>query len=400
MSYNYHNYQLLLKEAAQLYKKYEVGRPELFNIFSVLFKDKETDEVNLHSRFLHALLDYRKPGSETRENLKDFLQHVGVEDFELCNVKVERERYYIDILITNDKQAVVIENKIGAKDQDKQLWRYYNTLQEQHYLDSDIHLLYLTLEGHHPSENSACGLPYKTISYKDDLSPWLERCQKRAYDESALRGSVTQYLQLVRKLTGTDFRRRYMDALKKLCLENSNDVSNFVLIHDLNEARIKAWTELSKVLWKEIESYLKDELISEIPDLLTKGKEHSYKWDLYYQLSKAVSLQVGTVAGPESVRMWFGVGCSKKEYEDKYDKLNIALEGLSSEEKSNNWCPWWRYTDTGLFLKSAKDFKLLLNDTDRQEHAKETAKGIVKGLKDIWEIIEDIALINAIKEGE
>ena len=116
----------LLKEAARLYEKHEAGRPEPFNVFSVLHS--ESDEVNLHSRFLHALLDYQKPEQEIRENLADFLQHVGIKDFEQSNVKVERERYNIDILITNDdkKEAVVIENKIWAGDQPEQLQRYHH----------------------------------------------------------------------------------------------------------------------------------------------------------------------------------------------------------------------------------------------------------------------------------
>ena len=71
MSGNYHNYQLLLARAAQLYDKHEVGRPEPFNVFSVL--RKETDEVNLHSRFLYALLDYQKSGDDSWENLKELL---------------------------------------------------------------------------------------------------------------------------------------------------------------------------------------------------------------------------------------------------------------------------------------------------------------------------------------
>ena len=196
MSENYHNYQLLLAKAAQLYEKHGVGRREPFNVFSSLQNKEGHLNETLHSRFLHALLDYRKPGDDARENLKDFLQHVGVRDFELRGVQVKRECDYIDILITNaDKKAVVIENKIRREEQDKQLWRYHNKLKEKGYFDSDIHLLFLTLEGDHPS--SACGLPYKIISYKDDLPPWLERCQKRAYDEPELRESLIQYLLIV-----------------------------------------------------------------------------------------------------------------------------------------------------------------------------------------------------------
>ncbi len=166
MSSNYYEYKWLLAKAAQLYKKHEAGRQEPFNVFSVLHK--ETDEVNLHSRFLHALLNYRKPGNEARENLEDFLQSVAEKDFTQSGVRVERERDYIDILITNaDKQAVVIENKIWARDQPKQLQGYYEKLVEKGY--GDIYLLYLTLHGHDPSEDSAGNLDYTLISYKDDL---------------------------------------------------------------------------------------------------------------------------------------------------------------------------------------------------------------------------------------
>lgn len=47
-------------------------------------------------------------------------------DFAQSGIEVERERDNIDILITNNvRQAVVIENKIGAEDQSQQLQRYH-----------------------------------------------------------------------------------------------------------------------------------------------------------------------------------------------------------------------------------------------------------------------------------
>ena len=209
-------YQLLLERAGRLYERHEAGRREPFNVFSVL--RSTSDEVNLHSRFLHALLDYRKSSNTERRNLMDFLHSVaGKENFKDKGIKVERERYNIDILITNDarpKQAIVIENKIWAGDQSQQLQRYFKTLKKRGFCD--IQLLYLTPDGHAPSEDSAGNLDYKTISYKDDLPPWLERCQKRAYDEPTLRESVAQYLWLVQKLTGTDFSGAYMNELKEL----------------------------------------------------------------------------------------------------------------------------------------------------------------------------------------
>ena len=265
------NYRLLLAEAARLYEKHGAGRPEPFNVFSVLHK--ETDEVNLHSRFLHALLDYKKPWTETRENLKDFLQYVAkISDFELYDVEVKRERYNIDILITNaDKKAVVIENKTNPNrgDEDKQLWRYYKTLKRQRYLHSNIHLLYLTLDGHDPSPESLGKLKKEKIikiAYKDNLlQTWLERCQKRAYDEPALRESVAQYLYLITKLTGTNYSEAYMNDLKNLCLKEDN----LVLVYDLNKAMEEARISLLNKLWQEIACKLREE----IPDLLDLSEE-------------------------------------------------------------------------------------------------------------------------------
>ncbi|MYD62607.1 MAG: hypothetical protein F4W91_16330 [Gemmatimonadetes bacterium] len=44
---------------------------------------------------------------------------------------------------------------------------------------------------------------------------------------------------------------------------------------------------------------------------------------------------------------------------------------------------------------------MLSNDADRQDYTKRAAQEIVeKGLKEIWEVLEDLALVNAIKEGE
>ena len=386
MSDNYHDYQLLLAKAAQLYERHGVGRPEPFNVFSVLYK--ETDEVNLHSRFLHALLDYKKPGTETRENLKDFLLHVDVQGFELYGVEVKREWKNIDILLTNaNKKALALENKINAEDRPKQLWRYYNTLKKQNYLDRNIHLLYLTLDGRDPTLDSVGDLNSEkitTVSYKE-LIPWLGCCQKRAYDEPELRESIAQYIQLVQKLTRTDARGKYMDALKKLCLEDNN----FVLIHNLHKAMIEI-ESAKELLWEEIEA----ELRSEEPDFIDASVS---KDGLSYELNEVSQIHVG--AHPVYGRIWFGVYCSKKEHEHKYDKIKKSLESFLSggEPDTEEMYPWWRYADTNLNLKNLtrEDLEILSNEEKR----KKVVRKVVQGLQELLEVIEDIAMVNAIEEG-
>lgn len=183
----------------------------------------------------------------------------------------------------------------------------------------------------------------------------------------------------LKNLTGTDGRGKYMSDLKKLCLEDNN----FVLIHDLREAMHEVETELLKKMWDEIESELKSE-IQYFPN-----KKRSYKRGnkgLCYQLSESTSLEV--VGDNDGI--WFGVRCSK----DKYDTLKNALKDVSGEKPHDDY-PFWQKVDR------LEDLSLLLKDAERQKYAKKTARKIIaKGLKELLEVLEDIALVNAIKEGE
>ena len=386
--------QNLLKEAARLYEKHEAGRPEPFNVFSVLHS--ESDEVNLHSRFLHALLDYQKPEQEIRENLADFLQHVGIKDFEQRNVKVERERYHIDILITNEdkKEGVAIENKIWAGDQHEQIMRYHQTLKKQEGY-SRIYLLYLTPDGRDPSKDSVGDLECTAISYKYDLQPWLRRCQRRAYDEPGLRESVAQYLQLVQKLTGTDFKEEYMKELKELCLEGNN----LVLVHDLNEAMIDAKACLLAKLWDEIDCALKEQ----IPDRLSKykdGENVAYSVSderikrfltnqrgtyhgLYYSFGSGVA-SLGVEAG-NGVGLIFGIRCHKDRREER-SKLEKELKNMRGN--SSDW--WIRYQkdDKNLKTPTRDNLTLLSNEADRKKHAKQ----IAQRLKPFWDAVKAAGL--------
>lgn len=391
------DYRLLLERVARLYEKYEAGRRKPFNIFTVL--RRATDEVNLHSRFLHALLDYRKSPETERENLKDFLQNVVEKQFEEKGAKVERERNYIDILITNDAmQAVVIENKIESGDPPQQLQRYYKELQKMGY--RDIHLLYLTPHGDEPSEDSVGDLHYETLSYKGNLLPWLERCQKRAYDEPALRESVAQYRQLVRKLTGTDLTGAHMIELKKLLLQDNN----LILAHTLIKATTEVHIELLEKLWGEIESELK----KTIPDLpkkankdsdlspdgrivspdrirkLVEGKRGAMWQGLYYPFVDRGAASLGVEIGDSIL---FGVRCHK-DHKNERVKLENALSEIVGDK--NEWWPWFKYANEDLNLRNPtqETFMMLSNEEKRRKYV----EGIARDLKKVWKEVKDTGL--------
>ncbi len=190
----------------------------------------------------------------------------------------------------------------------------------------------------------------------------------------------------------TNFTRKYMDALKKLCLEDNN----LVLIRDLHDSGNEAVSDLHGKLWDEIESELKL-LESEIPEFRQLFKsvptDKSDTVRRYYQLSEASSLEIGEEEG----YIWFGVGCSKEEYGDSYAMLERGLKHLSGEKKTW-WYPWWRYTHQKLNLcdPTSENIKLLLSTKKR----KEFARNFVQDVKEVLEVLEDIAMVNAIEEGK
>ena len=387
----------LLKDAAILCERYGAGRPEPFNVFTAL--RSESDEVNLHSRFLVALLDHRKPGEKNRANLDDFIKQFAPEplrDFAPDGAKVERERHHIDILITNDYgQALAIENKIYAGDQDQQLTRYHKELVDQGY--KDIHLLYLTIDGRGPSENSRGKLgekDYTSISYNDIL-PWLERCRKRTYDEPELRDSIVQYSRLIKRMTGNDRGSKLMKELKELCLQDDN----LLVAHHLAEALVHAKASLMHDMWEKIKSVLEKHSFTD----LVKGEESSNisedtirnaivgkrgrSFGLYYRFGQETAvLGVEAAAGYGFV---VGVYCKKDANEEKYDAIRERLESkLGEKGKPDNSWPWWcvlRRDGTGL---QPDDIKILADENKRNELVESIAQSAVEKLNAIREVLD------------
>lgn len=109
----------------------------------------------------------------------------------------------MDILIESEdhRQAIIIENKIYAGDQDKQLLRYNNYAKDESF--ESFKLLYLTLDGHKASDESTGGeiFNYKKISYGNEILRWLSACQQVTFDKPLVRETISQYITLIKQLT-------------------------------------------------------------------------------------------------------------------------------------------------------------------------------------------------------
>ncbi|WP_114764618.1 PD-(D/E)XK nuclease family protein [Vibrio rhodolitus] len=230
--------------------KYE--EPSQYNLFSVL--RSYSDEVRLHSRFLVDVLNPSGSHNQGERFLTDFLKRQGIEiagDIEvLCEYK------NIDILIRSEKTAVIIENKIYATDQDKQLQRYYQTMRDEGY--KDIHLFYLTLDGKEPSPESVGNLDKKitNISYRSDIHDWIDRCTELSARNAPLREAFIQYLDLISHLTNRVENMEHIEKLKKLLLEDDNLES----VSELNQAYEEIVVDAQLSMWEMLGEKMTEQL--------------------------------------------------------------------------------------------------------------------------------------------
>lgn len=209
-------FQSLIEVKEEVSKKIEKLPPQ-FNLLENIRNKNSNNSLQrfetYNSDLLHYLLNIK------RENLnftKLFLEYLQNEkklkfDFDLNkinykNIKVYKEYYTtvkieeegiekngrIDILIhcnINNKEtkksfAIIIENKINADDQDKQLERYYKYISKTKGYGNNVYVIYLTPIIKPPKEYSLSekyikeiGEKFKNITH-GDIGRWLENILK------------------------------------------------------------------------------------------------------------------------------------------------------------------------------------------------------------------------------
>ncbi|MDF7801286.1 PD-(D/E)XK nuclease family protein [Pontiellaceae bacterium B1224] len=241
------NFSIFLHQVQNLHKtqkKLSDLNGENFNVFSIL--GMEGQEVKTHSAFLRELLDPKGTHAMGDHFLELFLQIPQIEGkLNATSSKVVAEYYvgridseyseggFIDLLIEDkDKKRIIIENKIYAGDQKNQLLRYQR-------FDPSAELIYLTLDGHDASTESLGGeeIDYKPISYANEILNWLCDCRKEAVEKPVVREALSQYIELIRRLTNQTAKDAMKEEIQELLCKNPEFVSSA-------KATVEVWNSM------------------------------------------------------------------------------------------------------------------------------------------------------------
>ncbi|WP_298580929.1 PD-(D/E)XK nuclease family protein [uncultured Olegusella sp.] len=267
-----------LHEAEQKRIKQEEEEGKNFNIISAL--QLCSDEVRLHSRLLAVLLNPKAKHGLGDKFLKSFLLAVGLpQDYILYCKEPMVERSVgevtdtiggrIDIILedSNQKHAVIIENKIYANDQPNQLLRYHNYGKEQ-FGEHNFMLIYLTLDGCEPSDYSLGREKFELIkvSYARDILKLLEDLAQ-SIPPKPVRSTIEDYIKIIKQLTYQDVETEYKNNLIKEAADDIEGASELLSLAKeigdtlVNNHIIKPLTKIgfeqhhddNGALWKDLD---------------------------------------------------------------------------------------------------------------------------------------------------
>ena len=213
---------------------------ENYNLFSIL--NIERYELK-HSALIANLLDPKGSHGCGDAFLRAFFEIAlkgTAYPFEECTLPHSYTEYYtgpiagdtggrIDILVTSSDYGLIIENKIYAGDQDKQLTRYDNYGKETFGAGGYL-LVYLTLYGYDASKESTATksaeeVGYLRLSYAEDILRWLEQCVRLADNKPLVRESLNQYIRTIKQLTYQDMNQENIQEIIDLAVDHPEVVA-------------------------------------------------------------------------------------------------------------------------------------------------------------------------------
>lgn len=314
------------------------GRFNMFRICGVNHYE------NTHSAIISEFLNPVGTHGLKSNLLKCFIESLG-DFFAVKNFNIESARIHtehstqhgrIDILIEdNQHNAIIIENKIYAKDQPEQLKRYDKYAQKYR---NGYQILYLTLFGDQASLQSGEGISYLSISYKDHIIKWLEECVAISSRHPIVRETIIQYINHLKQLTHQD-----------MSIKNQTEITEVLSkIENLRAAKVisQNYSAMFNYLSEKYFNPKMEEFASQ------QGLEYQFEYSeesfIKFYLTKSSwqgKYWIGFTF--ESNRYFYGLCNNPNVYripDETRKKIHEELESLNvGSYKGSNWWPFYSY---------------------------------------------------------
>lgn len=299
-----------------------------------------SNEVKLHSALICGFLNPLGNHYQGDVFLETFLESVGLKAWfgDSSNARVYREYENIDMYITNNDKHIIIENKIWAGDQDRQIERYIDKIVKEQSRDSsdtessesetkqinkayeNIAVLYLTPDERKPSKyslgkweiqgdylvNGDKKVRFKAISYKNEILKWIENSQAKVGCITNLNAALLFYKDVVQIITKT--KENTMSIENFLTDNKDNNMQEnmgivFEILKKKESILDKYYNEIIGKYKKEIEENGFEIVKANIDD---KKDEWGYSGIWYPYTIKPKDCGENYIG--------FGIQCNKKQY--------------------------------------------------------------------------------------
>jgi len=277
---------------------------------------KANDEVRLHSRFIFSMINpdgLHYCGNKFLKVLLGLLPAELKNFIDLENAKVSRERGNIDLLIHDDNNFLIIENKLNAVDQKYQITRYIQYIQKEFFEDrkdiySNIVVVYLSKSRKEPSQNSksligfrleggmlhwkdipenelqllssisfpsGAKIPFVHFSYFPMLQNWAIRCAELAPPDSR-KNAFEEYQKILERLNTDKPWRKILswDQYAQSLPEDKQKIIYELMV----ESRKTLIAFVSQKLLLEITKIFGEKTINEHGEYNAFTKESIEKW--------------------------------------------------------------------------------------------------------------------------
>jgi len=233
-----------------------------FNVFEILKLD--TSEVRTHSAFITELLNptgshgqqdtflnlfidvllkaekNNDESNQVKTNKLSQLRHIVDADPNFKHAIITAEKHIgkknsedvneasgrMDIVIDAGHYKIIIENKIYADLGDNQIYNYCKWAEDENGLGVVFYLALndtdttekLNESGKSPNGgwNYKLNEDFFRITYDSQIIQWLEKCKKEVSSLPLIRETITQYINLIKKLTNKSmYNPRIIDLIKK-----------------------------------------------------------------------------------------------------------------------------------------------------------------------------------------